>query len=114
MNQLNSEYGWSMKVSESGKALQVAQERLPRSEFLVLALVLSNGKRFLSVVTPASFRKLNQQVKRVKELESYGWYVSSDVYFNAYPRVRTLRGVEVTPDFFENMLKTMTKLVISE
>ena len=45
MNRLNSEYGWEMKVSERGKALQVAQEHVPRREYLVLAMSLSRVKR---------------------------------------------------------------------
>ena len=32
MNWLNSEHGWNMKVSENGKALQMAQENIPRRE----------------------------------------------------------------------------------
>ena len=114
MNWLNSEHGWNMKVSENGKALQMAQENIPRREYLVLALSLCSGKRLLSVVSPNSFRTLNQQIKRVKQLESYGWYVSSDVYFSNYPRVRTLRGVEVAPDFCNEMLKKMQHLDIPQ
>ena len=114
MNRLNSEYGWNMKVSERGKALQVAQEHVPRREYLVLALSLSSGKKMFSVVSPSNFRKLDEQIKRVREVENYGWYVSKDVYFNGYPKVRTLRGVPVSPDFFDEMLKKMEPLVLPE
>ena len=67
-----------------------------------------------SVVSPCNFRKLDGQIKRVREVENYGWYVSKDVYFNGYPKVRTLRGVPVSPDFFAEMLKKMEPLVLPE
>ena len=51
MNWLNSEHGWNMKVSENGKALQMAQENIPRREYLVLALSLCSGKRAFARLT---------------------------------------------------------------
>lgn len=107
MNGLNSQYGWEMKVSESTRDLKRAQDEGNGAYFLVLALHLTSGKKMLSVVMPRYWSVINKQLGSVKEVESYSWHITNDPYFNGYRQVRTLRGVYVNPDFFNEMVEKM-------
>lgn len=113
MDSFNHKYGWEMSVMTSTRNVKVAENMKPDQlqKRLVLALEMSDGKRFLSVVNRCFVRKLNAELKRVPEIKKIGWYVSTDGYFSAFPVVRSLRGRRVERDMYEKKVTEMEPLI---
>ena len=116
MHRLNSRYGWHITVSSSMRGRKIADEqgRSRRSAFLVLAIVLDDGSRMLSVVSPRSARKLDVMAQGVKEIVDHRWYLSSDPYFADYSKVRSLRARRVDQDLFNEKTAAMQPLALKE
>ena len=114
MHRLNSRYGWHITVSSSMRGRKIADEhgRSRRSAFLVLAIVLDDGSRMLSVVSPRSARKLDVMAQGVKEIVDHSWYLSSDPYFADFSKVRSLRARRVDQDLFNEKTAAMQPLVL--
>lgn len=114
MHRLNSRYGWHITVSSSMRGRKIADEhgRSRRSAFLVLAIVLDDGSRMLSVVSPLSARKLDVMAQGVKEIVDHRWYLSSDPYFADFSKVRSLRARRVDQDLFNEKTAAMQPLVL--
>jgi hypothetical protein len=86
----------------SGKARSARPQ-----QFLVLAIVMTNGTRFLSSVNPRFARKINNDLLRVREVAHYHWYATTDRWFETLPQVRSLRGRRVSVAEYEEKVKTM-------
>lgn len=107
MNELNAQYGWNICVSTSTKGWKTTDEPTKKIR-LVLAIALKDGKHFLSVVNPRYYRTLNQQLLRVKEVQSATWFTTDDNFFHGYSAVRSLRGKSVNAAVFEEKTREMT------
>ena len=113
MTRLNREYGWHIAVSASMRGRQLADaSSRAHSSYLVLALVLDDGKRMLSVVNPRLARAIDAQAEGVKRIVDHRWYMSQDTYFRTFPRVRTLRARLVAADVYNEKTAAMQPLVI--
>ena len=114
MHRLNSRYGWHITVSSSMRGRKIADEQgmSRRSAFLVLAIVLDDGSRMLSVVSPRSARKLDVMAQGVKKIVDHRWYLSSDPYFADFSKVRSLRARRVDQDLFNEKTAAMQPLVL--
>lgn len=103
-NTLNREYGWEISVSTSTAGWEVTKEIKERNErqayFIVLAVETVDKVHFLSVVTPSYVRRLDNYLKKAREVRHYAWYISRDSYFQDFPKVRSLRGKRVTREVF--------------
>lgn len=111
MQRLNSE-GWNIQVmTKMGnvKKAYTGSENIIR-QYLVLAIEMTNGKRFLSSVNPRFARQINTRLKNVSEVAAWHWYTTNNRWFEDMPKVRSLRGRPVDDDTYERMTETMTPL----
>ena len=76
-------------------------------DYLILALEMKDGKYFLSSVNPSAAGKLAISLARTHEIKHYAWYQSQDEYFNSMPRVRSLRGRQVSEEVYKTMIGKM-------
>ena len=107
MERLNRQYGWEMSISMRTKGLKVSKDskKLETSaERLILALLMKDGKYFLSVVNPKYATRLEKQIKRVFEIQKHAWYVSDDNFFSDFPQVRSLRARKVSECQFNDFI----------
>lgn len=107
MDALNRRYGWNITVAVSTRGLQPS---LPvRSKlYLVLAIVMSDGRRLLSVVNPRFAHNLDRRLMELPEVAGHSWFTTADSYFSDYPQVRSLRGRRVSADEFDRLTRLMT------
>lgn len=113
MQRFNSE-GWNIQVMtkmEGTKKAYAGSENIIR-QYLVLAIEMANGKRFLSSVNPRFARQINTRLKSVREVKAWHWYTTDSRWFEDMPKVRSLRGRPVDNDTYERMTETMTPLQI--
>ena len=112
MNRLNSQYGWNISVSSSmhGRRPSGSLGGKATNRYVVLALVLNNGDRMLSVVSLRSVRRIDQQVKSVKAIADYCWYITNDNYFMDFPKVRSLRARRVPREVYDEKTAAMQPL----
>ncbi len=114
---LNKE-GWNiqaMTTTKGWKLSAVAEKRVQRKRnavYLILALEMTNDKRYLSVVNPKFANVLDRQVRKVKEVKNFGWYSSMDSFFDTFPEVRSLRARYVSQDKFEEKLGEMSQVFL--
>jgi hypothetical protein len=78
--------------------------------YVVLAIVLRNGQRMLSVVSPRSARKIDLMAQRVNEIASHCWYMTQDNYFRDFPKVRSLSARRVTTEVYNEKTAAMQPL----
>lgn len=108
MQRLNRD-GWDIQImtktrdytkAYTGTATVIAQ-------YIVLALEMNDGKRFLSSVNPKFVRDINQQLRTIPQISHYAWFTTSDRWFEAMPKVRSLRGRRVTAEVFQTKTQAM-------
>lgn len=114
MQRLNREYGWHISVSSSMRGHAVADPQSARqlSTFLVLAIVMADGRRMLSVVSPRSARRVDQMARSVGEIADHRWYMTQDSYFSDFTKVRSLRARCVPRDVYEQKTAAMQPLAL--
>ena len=114
MDKLNSRYGWDIRVSTSTKGWKVSETVKSRKEkkgpqiYLMLAIEMNDGRHYLSRVNPSFARRIENQLKTVREVVSHHWYTTMENYFEDYPQVRSLRGRRISKVDFGKLLNVLT------
>ena len=114
MDKLNSQYGWDIRVSTSTKGWKVSETVRSRKEkkgpqiYLMLAIEMNDGRHYLSRVNPSFARRIENQLKTVREVVSHQWYTTMENYFEDYPQVRSLRGRRISKTDFGKLLNVLT------
>lgn len=114
MDKLNSQYGWDIRVLTSTKGWKVSETVKSRKEkkgpqiYLMLAIEMNDGRHYLSRVNPSFARRIENQLKTVREVVSHHWYTTMENYFEDYPQVRSLRGRRISKADFGKLLNVLT------
>ena len=106
MDKINRSFGRHITISVRTRNLQARSAQQPK-DYLILALKMKDGKYFLSSVNPSAARKLAISLVRAREIAHYAWYQSQDEYFRSMPRVRSLRGRQVSEEVYKTMIGKM-------
>lgn len=106
MDKINRSFGRHITISVRTRNLQARSAQQPK-DYLILALKMKDGKYFLSSVNPSAAGKLAISLARAREIAHYAWYQSQDEYFRSMPRVRSLRGRQVSAEVYETMIEKM-------
>ena len=109
MDKINRTFGRHITISVRTRNLQPHTAQQPK-DYLILALKMKDGKYFLSSVNPSAAGKLAISLARAREIAHYAWYQSQDEYFNSMPRVRSLRGRQVSEEIYKTMIGKMKLL----
>ena len=113
MQRLNRD-GWDIQImtktrdytkAYTGTATVIAQ-------YIVRALEMNDGKRFLSSVNPKFVRDINQQLRTIPQISHYAWFTTSDRWFETMPKVRSLRGRRVTAEVFQTKTQAMKPISV--
>lgn len=113
-DQLNRQYGWNIRVSEPTKDWQVRSDapkprrREVNRPYIVLALVMTDGRYFLTRVNPRYVRKLEAQLVDNALVKSRQWFQTTDAFFESFVEVRSLRGRKVSADEFRQRCEIMS------
>ncbi len=108
MDRLNRD-GWNIQVMTHTQDINKPAEAKAATarQYLVLAIEMNNGSRFLSAVNPRFARKLNLDLRHVRDIARYGWYITTDRWFEDMPQVRSLRGRRVTAEVYQEKIQSM-------
>ena len=109
MDKINRTFNRHITISVRTRNLQPRTTQQPK-DYLILALKMKDGKYFFSSVNPSAAGKLAISLARAREIAHYAWYQSQDEYFRSMPRVRSLRGRQVSTEVYETMIKKMKLL----
>lgn len=109
MDKINRSFGRHITISVRTRNLQARSAQQPK-DYLILALKMKDGKYFLSSVNPSAAGKLAISLARTREIAHYAWYQSQDEYFHNMPRVRSLRGRQVSKEVYTMMIEKMILL----
>ena len=109
MDKINRTFGRHITISVRTRNLQPRTAQQPK-DYLILALEMKDGKYFLSSVNPSVAGKLAISLTRTREIAHYAWYQSQDEYFHSMPRVRSLRGRQVSKEVYTTMIEKMKLL----
>lgn len=114
MDNLNRKYGWDIRVMTSTKGWKVSEWAEERQKakgpqiYLMLAIEMNDGRHYLSRVNPSFARRIENQLKAVREVVSHQWYTTMENYFEDYPQVRSLRGRRISKADFGKLLNVLT------
>lgn len=106
MDKINRTFNRHITISVRTRNLQARSAQQPK-DYLILALETKDGKYFLSSVNPSAAGKLAISLARAREIAHYAWYQSQDEYFRSMPRVRSLRGRQVSAEVYKTMIEKM-------
>jgi hypothetical protein len=108
MERLNRD-GWDIHVTTNIKGLKRAYtgSKTVVQQYLVLALEMKNGQRFLSSVNPKYAPGLNQKLPSIREVARFSWYTTNDRWFEDMPKVRSLRGRRVALGVYNEKTQAM-------
>ena len=110
MDKINRTFGRHITISVRTRNLQPRTTQQPK-DYLILALEMKDGKYFLSSVNPSAAGEIWQSpLARTREIAHYAWYHSQDEYFHSMPRVRSLRGRQVSKEVYTTMIEKMKLL----
>ena len=109
MDKINRTFNRHITISVRTRNLQ-PRTLQQHKDHLILALETKDGKYFLSSVNPSAAGKLAISLARAREIAHYAWYQSQDEYFCSMPRVRSLRGRQVSAEVYETMIEKMKLL----
>lgn len=112
MLRLNREYGWNITVLSSMRGHKSFAPSGKPQTYVVLALVLDDGERMLSVVSPRSAVKIDALARSTRRIVDHRWYMTDDSYFADFPNVRTLRARRVPCDVYNAKTAAMQPLVL--
>lgn len=114
MHRLNRQYGWNITVSSSmyGRKTTDPSETSRIETYVVLAIIMRNGDRMLSVVSPRSARRIDLLAKTVVEIADHRWYMTQDDFFKDFPKVRSLRARRVTKNIYNEKTAAMQPLTL--
>lgn len=109
MDKINRTFNRHITISVRTRNLQ-PRTLQQHKDHLILALETKDGKYFLSSVNPSAAGKLAISLARTREIAHYAWYQSQDEYFHSMPRVRSLRGRQVSKEVYTTMIEKMILL----
>lgn len=118
MDNLNRKYGWEIRVMTSTKGWKVSEavEEKKKAKgpqtYLILAIEMTDGKHYLSRVSPRFARSLEKQLLQVREVNAHHWYTTQESYFEDYPQVRSLRGRRISKSDFEKLLNVLSPFTL--
>ena len=118
MDNLNRKYGWEIRVMTSTKGWKVSEavEEKKKAKgpqtYLILAIEMTDGKHYLSRVSPRFARSLEKQLLQVREVSAHHWYTTQEPYFEDYPQVRSLRGRRISKSDFEKLLNVLSPFAL--
>lgn len=101
--------GWDISVSKKLGQLEPAEKKTNGLR-VVLAIVTDNDKYFLSVISQGTVRQLEREIRRLTGFKKHLWYITNDPYFQTFRQRRSLRGLFVTKEFWEEKVKNMKEL----
>ena len=113
MQRLNRD-GWDIQIMTKTRGYTKActGSTTVIAQYIVLALEMNDGKRFLSSVNPKFVRDINQQLRTIPQISHFAWFTTSDHWFEAMPKVRSLRGRRVTADVFQAKTQAMKPISV--
>ena len=113
MQRLNRD-GWDIQIMTKTRDYTTANRGAAAviAQYIVLALEMNDGKRFLSSVNPKFVRDINQQLRTIPQISHYAWFTTSDRWFEAMPKVRSLRGRRVTAEVFQTKTQAMKPISV--
>lgn len=108
MQRLNRD-GWDIRVTTPMNGTPKAytgSDNVIR-QYLILGIIMDNGKHFLSSVNPRFARSLNLRLQTLPHLRQYSWFTTSDRWFEDFPKVRSLRGRPVSTAVYHDKTAAM-------
>lgn len=113
MQRLNRD-GWDIQIMTKTRDYTKAYTGTTTviAQYIVLALEMNDGKRFLSSVNPKFVRDINQQLRTIPQISHYTWFTTSDRWFESMPKVRSLRGRRVTAEVFQTKTQAMKPISV--
>ena len=113
MQRLNRD-GWDIQIMTKTRGYKKAStgSDVVIAQYIILALEMTDGKRFLSSVNPKFVRDINQQLRTIPQISHYAWFTTSDRWFEAMPKVRSLRGRRVTAEVFQAKTQAMKPISV--
>lgn len=110
MKNLNEKYGWEICVSSRMSEAKPASVQSSATPRLILLLEVQGRGHFVSVVNPKYAPVMEHQIQRLAEVKQHAWYLSTDVYFDSFPVVRSLRGRRITAETRNELITKLTPL----
>ena len=97
MKDINRIHGRHITVSHRSTDEEASTDRVKRWHYILVSS-LNSGQKCITLCARMKIFEFNRNIASVPEVRSWDWYVSSDSYFNSFPRSRTLKFYILTEE----------------
>lgn len=105
MNDINRIHGRHLTVRHKTEPGAETADRRVRLHIICIT-DWKDGRRLISVMSKGQMASFHHELKKRPDLKQWGWYVSSDPYFNKYPHVRSMKFYRM-PDTDKSKLNSL-------
>lgn len=97
MRDINSRFGRHITISHRLTVADKANDVERRRHFVCVSH-MNNGRWGVTLAAHTRLHELWERMDRVPEIVSHSWYLSTDPFFNRFPRSRTVKVYRVTKE----------------
>lgn len=109
MNRINAEYGRHVTIRHK-IGDECHQRDTEVRQHLICVTEFANGKRGITISTRTRLFQLWNEIPQLSGVVSVRWYISTDPYFNRYPRSSSLKVYTIPQDELEDHLQSAKSL----
>ena len=110
MKEINAKYNRHITVSHKVTKEERDNDTRVR-QHLVCVVRLRNNQRGIAIAARSRIFQLWDEIPRIPSVAECSWYVSTDPFFNRYPRVQSLKIYTIAPEELESHLEGAKPLV---
>lgn len=110
MDDINSRYGRHITVSHH-RTEQERNDDTQLRQHLVCAMRFTDGTCGLLIPTKTKLFQFWDAMHNVQRVEHYKWYVTTDPYFNRFPRTMTLKSYKISEEEIDEHLADAKPLI---
>jgi hypothetical protein len=110
MRDINSRFGRHITISHRLTVADKANDVERRRHFVCVSH-MNNGRWGVTLAAHTRLHELWERMDRVPEIVSHSWYLSTDPFFNRFPRSCTAKVYHITKEELDRHLKDAKPLV---
>ena len=110
MQDINQRFHRNLTITHKRSKEELEQDRQVR-QHLICVVRFKNGQTGITIAAKTRLYRLWNALPKVPEVESCRWYVSTDSYFNRFPRALSLKVYKVPQEELKLHLQDALSLV---
>ena len=110
MNVINEKYGRNVCISHKGTEEEIEQDNTAK-QYILCVTELNDWDHGITVCARSKVFQIKDELPKRFKFKSMKWYVSTDPFFNRYPKATTAKIYKIPEDLFVLHIKGAIEMV---